>query len=192
MLGHLIAAALVCALALGGGAAAAAELGEDGLHKEPWFSYTFKDLNEDLETARAEGKRLALMIEQRGCIYCAKMHEEVYSVPELAKFISDNFMVVQINLYGDEEVVDFDGVALPEKEMARRWRMIFTPTVLFLPETAPEGMTAAEAAVATMPGAFGLGTTTDMYAWVLAKGYEGDEPFQRYHARMIEARKRSD
>ncbi|MGA9434870.1 MAG: thioredoxin, partial [Roseobacter sp.] len=52
----------------------AAELGDDGLHKTAWMRDTFKDLREDLEEANAEGKRMLLMVEQRGCSYCAKMH----------------------------------------------------------------------------------------------------------------------
>lgn len=170
----------------------AVEKGDDGLHKQPWFSYTFKDLAEDVEAAKEAGKRLAVFVEQRGCIYCTKMHEEVYSDPEISKFIADNFMVVQINMFGDEEVTDFDGESLPEKEMVRRWNVLFTPTVLFMPETPPEDGTAAAAAVATMPGAFGKSTALDMYTWVLEKGYEGDEPFQKYHARMIEERQASN
>jgi len=56
----------------------AAELGDDGLHKTDWMRDTFKDLREDLADANAEGKRLVVMIEQRGCIYCTKMHKEVF------------------------------------------------------------------------------------------------------------------
>ena len=66
-------------------AAVAAELGDDGLHKAPWMRDTFKDLREDLDEANAEGKRLMILVEQRGCIYCKKMHEEVFSVPEVAQ-----------------------------------------------------------------------------------------------------------
>ncbi len=168
--------------------AEAVEMGDDGLHKQPWFSYTFKDLSEDVATAHEAGKRLAIFIEQRGCSYCRKMHEEVYSDPEMAKLISENFMVIQLNMFGDEEVTDFDGEAMAEKDMVKRWGVLFTPTVLFMPETAPEAGTAASAAVAIMPGAFSKGTAGDMYTWVLEKGYETDEPFQKYHARMIERR----
>ena len=39
--------------------AAAATLGDDGLHKETWMRDTFKDLREDLAEATAEGKRFA-------------------------------------------------------------------------------------------------------------------------------------
>lgn len=173
------AAALLLALPLH-----AAELGEDGLHKQPWLKVTFKDMAEDLETASAEGKRFAVIFEQRGCIYCTKMHEEVLVDPEIAAFIEEHFYVVQMNLFGDEEVTDFDGEALPEKQMARRWGVVFTPTIMFLPESLPaEGVTAAEAAVAVMPGAFGRSTVLDMFRWIEMKGYEGDEHFQKFHAR---------
>lgn len=182
--GKLLIAALAILPLVFAAPASAAEVGEDGLHKEPWLSITFKDMEEDLAAANDAGKRLVIMFEQRGCIYCKKMHEEVFSDPEIAKFISDNFMVVQMNLFGDEEVTDFDGESLPEKEMAKRWGVVFTPTILFMPEAAPEGA-AGPAAVAVMPGAFGKGTTRNMFAWVLEKGYEGEEHFQKYHARKL-------
>ncbi|WP_264210041.1 thioredoxin family protein [Leisingera thetidis] len=169
---------------------AAAELGDDGLHKTPWMRDTFKDLREDLEEASAEGKRLALIFEQRGCIYCTKMHEEVFPRPDISQYIEDNFFVVQLNLHGDIEVTDFDGETLPEKEMARKWGMLFTPTILFLPEEVSTTATAPGAAVAVMPGAFGAGTTLDMFTWVNEKRYaaENDEDFQRYHERRIRER----
>jgi thioredoxin-related protein len=169
------------------GPATAAEIGEDGLHKQPWMPVTFKDMAEDLETAADEGKRLAIIFEQRGCIYCKKMHEEVFTDPEVADFIKANFMVVQMNLFGDEEVTDFDGEALPEKEMAKRWGVLYTPTILFMPEDAPEDGTAAAAAVSTIPGAFGKYTTLHMFQWVHEKGYASGEHFQKYHARKLEA-----
>lgn len=164
-----------------------AELGEDGLHKEPWFAVTFKDMKEDLETAHKQGKRLVIFIEQRGCIYCAKMHKEVLSDPKIANYIREHFVAVQMNMFGDVEVTDFDGKVLPEKEMVRRWNALYTPTLLFMPETAPASGTAAQAAVSTMPGAFGKSTTLHMFQWVFEKGYEGEEHFQKYHARKLNA-----
>ena len=161
------------------------EIGEDGLHKEEWFSLTFRDVAEDIEAARDEGKRLVMIFEQRGCIYCAQMHEKLLSDPEVADFIKANFKVVQYNMFGDEEVTDLDGEVLTEKTAARKWGYVFTPTLMFLPEEAPEGMSAAEAAVATMPGAFGKWTFLNMFKWVSEKGYEGEEHFQKYHARII-------
>ena len=80
-----------------------------GLLTEDWFAVTFKDMREDLETANESGKRLALIVEQYGCIYCRKLHEEVLSDPEVADFLKANYVIVQLNMFGDEDVTDFDG-----------------------------------------------------------------------------------
>jgi thioredoxin-related protein len=187
MMKHFLAGALALMMALPVGAA---ELGDDGLHKQPWMLDTFKDLREDLAEANAEGKRLVLFFEQRGCIYCTKMHEDVYSDPSISDYIGENFFAVQLNLHGDIEVTDFDGEVLSEKEMAQKWRVLFTPNIVFLPEEVPEDQNALEASVAVMPGAFGKGTTIDMFTWVNEKRYllDDGEDFQRYHARRIQER----
>ena len=178
-------AAAATAMALAIMPVAAAELGDDGLHKAAWMRDTFKDLREDLAEANAEGKRLAIIFEQRGCIYCKQMHEEVFPDSEVDSFIRENYFVIQMNMFGDVEVTDFDGEALPEKEMARKWGLMFTPTLMFFPEEVSEGVAAPQAAVAVMPGAFKKGTTLAMLRWVVEKGYETDEPFQKYLARQL-------
>ena len=166
-------------------------IGDDGLHKQSWMRDTFKDLQEDLAEANAEGKRLVLFFEQRGCIYCAKMHKEVFSRENVSNYIEDNYFVVQLNLHGNVDVTDFDGETLEERDIARKWGILFTPTIMFLPEEVEEGLTAQTASVAVMPGAFGAGTTLDMFTWVNEKRYllDNDEDFQRYHARKIEERR---
>ena len=176
----LIAAAVLMSATMG-----LAEMGDDGLHKAPWMRDTFKDLSEDLADANAEGKRLMVIIEQRGCIYCKKMHEDVFPVAKIADYIEANFFVVQINMFGDVEVTDFDGTILPEKEMARRWGALFTPSIMFFPEEVLEDVSANQAAVATMPGAFGKYTTFNMLNWIIEYGYARDESFQKYHARKF-------
>jgi thioredoxin-related protein len=165
---------------------AVAQDANGGLLTEDWFAVTFKDMREDLETASQSGKRLALIIEQYGCIYCRKLHEEVLSDPEVADFIKANYVVVQLNMFGDEEVADFDGEVMSERDAIRRWGIIFTPTVIFLPVEVPEDSTAGQAAVQMMPGAFGKWTTLNMFRWIREKGYESDEHFQKYHARIIQ------
>ena len=183
---------LIAVLALVATPGLGAELGDDGLHKADWMRDTFKDLSEDFEEAQAEGKRLAIIFEQRGCIYCTKMHKEVFSRDEIADYIRDNYFVVQMNLHGDIDVTDLDGDTRSEKAMARKWGVLFTPSIFFIDDAIEEGMTAPQAAVAVMPGAFGPGTTIDMFTWVAEKRYEIEdetgEDFQRYHARRIQER----
>ena len=169
----------------------ALEVGDDGLHKTPWMQDTFKDLREDLEEANAEGKRLVLFFEQIGCIYCTKMHKEVFSKEKVSNYINDNFFVVQLNLHGDIEVTDFDGDVLPEKDIAQKWGILFTPSILFLPPEVDSSSSAQQAAVAMMPGAFSAGTTLDLFTWVREERYllDNGEDFQRYHARMVNERR---
>jgi thioredoxin-related protein len=166
------------------------ELGDDGLHKTPWMRDTFKDLGEDLAEANVEGKRLMLIFEQRGCIYCTEMHEKVFPDPEITSYIEDNYFVVQLNLHGDIEITDLDGEVLTEKQAARKWGIMFTPSMVFLPEEVSGDDPATREAVAVMPGAFGKGTTIDLLTWINEKRYEdqSEEDFQRYHARRIQER----
>ncbi|MDC1494606.1 thioredoxin, partial [Planktomarina temperata] len=48
-----------------------------------------------------------------------------------------------------------------------------------------DDVTASQAAVANMPGAFGKHTTFNMLNWVVEHGYDGEESFQKYHARKF-------
>ncbi len=168
----------------------AVELGDDGLHKPDWLRDTFKDLSEDLSEANSEGKRLMILIEQRGCSYCAQMHREVFPQPVIDSYIRENFFVVQMDLYGAAEMTDFDGEVMAERDAVRKWGMMFTPSILFMPEEVEEGQNAGTAAVAVMPGAFAAGTTLDLLTWVKEKRYalDSEEDFQRYHGRMSRER----
>lgn len=167
----------------------AAELGDDGLYKTPWMRDTFKDLGEDLAEANAEGKRLMVLMEQRGCIYCKKMHEEVFSREDVTAYIEENYFVVQMDLRGSVEMTDFDGEALPERAMARKWGLLFTPTMMFFPPEV-DGIPASQAAVAQIPGAIDAGTMMDLLTWVVEERYltEEEEDFQSYRARRDKER----
>ncbi len=39
----------------------AVEIGDDGLRKQDWFAITFRDIVEDVDTAREEGRRFAMI-----------------------------------------------------------------------------------------------------------------------------------
>lgn len=160
-------------------------LGEDGLHKPDWLHETFRDMHDDLAEASAQGKRMLVLVEQRGCIYCTRMHETVYTDERIATMLREDFFVVQMNLFGNVPVTDFDGEEMDERDMMRRWGVVFTPTMIFLPESAPESGTVAQAASMVMPGAFERGTTRLMLQFVLERGYDGDEHFQHYVARNL-------
>ena len=175
-------------------AAGAVEMGDDGLHKTDWMRTTFKDLREDFAEAEAEGKRMLLLVEQRGCLYCKDMHEKTFTDPRVEQYIRDNYFVVQLNLHGATEMTDTDGETLAERDATRKWGLMFTPTMMFLPTELDETKSAAEQAVATMPGYFSAGTTLDLMTWVNEERYldQSEEDFQRYHARMVRERDDGD
>ena len=181
-------------LALGLSPLQAAEIGDDGLHKADWLRDTFKDLGEDAAEAAIEGKRIILLVEQRGCLYCRDMHENTFPDPRITAMLEDDFYPIQINLHGDIEVIDTDGEELSEKDATRKWGVLFTPTLIFLPPDVDLSISAMQQAVAIMPGAFSAGTTLDLLTWVREDRYldQSEEDFQRYHARRIRERDDGD
>ena len=164
-------------------------MGEDGIYHYDWYHQSFLELADDLEEALDDDKILMIKFDQKGCIYCEKVALEILSEPAINAYIREHFVVVQLDIYGGREVTDLDGDTRAENEMSRKWGVIFTPTIYFL--GAPvEGGTIPEQASAVMPGAFGKLTFLGFLEWIVAKGYEGDEPFQKYFGRrMPEIRK---
>lgn len=158
------------------------ETGDDGLHKQPWFQETFLDLKEDLTEANSLGKRLVIVWEQRGCPYCKKTHELNFRIPRVANFVKDNFFVLQLNLWGDREVTDFDGEVLSEKKLARKYKVLFTPTFQFFPETPAEaaGKPGDDVEIHRMPGYFWPFHFYFQFKYVKDKGYIEQPSFQRW------------
>ena len=168
-----------------------------GLHTKDWFVNTFRDIEEDIVEADAEGKRLVLLFEQFGCSYCTELHATHLENKYVTDFLKDKYMVVQYNLFGAEEVTDLDGEVLTEKTAAEKWGILYTPTFVFLPDAAElaqlredaAGNTdvgVRQAAIGTLPGLPGKRTFKHMFMWVDGKGYTQDEHFQKFHARMLE------
>jgi thioredoxin-related protein len=158
-------------------------LAEDGLYQQSWFAQSFLYLEEDYVEAEKSGKRFAVIFEQRGCIYCTRMHKEVLAQRFVNDYVRENFHIVQLNLWGSREVVDFDGTRLPEKKLAERWGVLYTPTIVFYKDglSAFAGKWGSPLEVARLPLGFEAETFYDIFTWVRAKVYEQDRSFQRFH-----------
>ncbi|MEQ8505858.1 MAG: thioredoxin family protein [Rhodospirillales bacterium] len=176
----LTAALVLCALAFSAIQARAATVGDNGLHTQPWFAETFLILAEDAAEAAADGKRVAIIFEQKGCPYCREMHDVNFGQEELTAFVKKNFMVIQLDMWGSREVTDLDGKAMEERELARRWRVNFTPTIVFLPT--PKEIKAGATEVARMPGYFKPFHFLSMFEYVQSGAYAKEEfqNFQRF------------
>ena len=168
----------------------AAQKGDDGIWHQSWFVQSFLDLKEDFAEARAKGRRFAVIFEQRGCIYCTKMHTEVLAQRYINDYVRLNFHIVQLDLWGSRETTDFDGKKFPEKKLAERWGVLFTPTIVFFKEDLAglDGQWGQPLEVARMQLGIGAGTFYDMFVWVRARIYEMDRNFQRFHIERTGAR----
>lgn len=176
--------------ATGGGGALAGEhkllpmpeTGEDGLHIQDWLHDSFLDLSDDLTEAAAQGKRLAIIWEQRGCPYCKRMNEVNLRIPRVVNYIKRNFVVHRFNLWGDRKVTDFDGQVLSEKELANKYGILYTPTLQFFPESLEKvaGRSGKDSEVVRIPGYFKPFHFFFLFHYALEKGYEKEPNFQRW------------
>lgn len=159
-----------------GSAAIAGEAveGPNGLYFQDWFHQSFLDMPEDLAEAAKQGKRLAILWEQRGCPYCREMHAVNFADEEIRRYIQENFLVVQLDLWGSRQVTDTDGEALEERAMARKWGVNFTPTIMFFSDdpASVAGKSAREGEVMRMPGYFKPYHFISMFEYVRGGHYE--------------------
>jgi len=95
-----------------------------------WFKTSFMELEEDILEAQEVGKRLMLVFHQPGCPYCNALVEQNLSQKDIEETVKSNFDVIEINMWGDLEVVNVDGVEFTEKTFAEYLKVQFTPTVL--------------------------------------------------------------
>ncbi|MEW8001401.1 MAG: thioredoxin family protein [Candidatus Thiodiazotropha sp.] len=106
-----------------------------GFHEKPaWFKNSFLDLQEDLQEAADEGKRLVLYFHQDGCPYCAKLLNENFSIKAIVDRTKQAFQLIAINIWGDREVTGLRGESTTEKAFAASMKVMYTPTLLFLNE----------------------------------------------------------
>jgi thioredoxin-related protein len=155
-------------------AQAKAILTDDGLYSEPWFTESFLEYADDLQAATAEGKRLALMWELKGCPYCRETHLVNFARPDIEAYVKQHFDIVQLNIIGDREVTDFDGEKLPEKKMARKYLLRGTPSFQFFPEQAAGLGTKPprQREVLRMQGYLEPDTFKRMFMFVAERAYE--------------------
>ena len=154
---------------------------DDGLHSQSWFLASFLDLAEDLEEAAGNGKRFAVMWEQRGCPYCRETHLVNFAEPEIQGFVREHFEILQLNMFGSRRVTDFDGEELEERDLARKNGVAFSPTIQFFPAELSEaaGKTGKEAEVARMPGYLLPPHFLAMFRFVQAEAYR-QTTFRQY------------
>ena len=106
----------------------------EGIHNQDWFQQTTYDLRKDLANAEKNKKKLVLLWEQIGCVYCAKMHATVFTKPDIVELINNDFEVVQMDMRGSRKFIGLDGIEATEAEIARNYLVNATPTTMFFDE----------------------------------------------------------
>ncbi|MGV6813185.1 MAG: thioredoxin family protein [Brevirhabdus sp.] len=157
----------------------------DGLHEQPWFHTSFMDMAEDHADAAADGKNLMILVEQYGCPYCRELHRVNFARSEITDFIQENYLVVQLNMWGDREVTDFDGEVMTEKNLCRKWFVSFTPTTIMFNQRDVGATDIRGAEAFRLPGYF------KPFHYITALEYGAsdqyrDLPFQRFLQARLE------
>ena len=148
-------------------------MAEDGFYHPDWFLIGFMDLKEDAEEARKAGKRLVMVVEQRGCGACKRVHEVNLRIPAVVDYLKAHYALIQVDLYGSREITDFDGQVLSEKDYAKKMGVRATPTILFYDETPKAGGNAALAWKSV--GYLDPEPFVNAFAFVKDKGYAGQK-----------------
>ena len=97
-----------------------------------WFQDSFLNLQDELEEARSNHKGLLLYFYQQGCPYCERLIGVNFSQRTIVDKTRARYQVVAIDLWGDNELTDLNGVLTTEKAFAASIKVQFTPTLLFL------------------------------------------------------------
>jgi thioredoxin-related protein len=109
---------------------------EDSETRDPrefFFTQSFGNFPEELAEAKNAGKiGLMLFFEQDGCAYCRAMLNKVLNQRQVQNWYRERFVAIAIDVRGDVELTDFDGVTLPSKAFALQRRAVMTPVITFI------------------------------------------------------------
>lgn len=104
-----------------------------GFYEKPdWFKQSFLDLQEDLDDAKANNKRIILYFHQDGCPYCKKLLEVNFSRKDIVNKMKQHYELLAINMWGDKPVTLLSGEEITEKAFAKKMNVMFTPTLVAL------------------------------------------------------------
>jgi thioredoxin-related protein len=126
----VVIALLAVLLIMGAALADEPELRDPYQH---FFTTTFGDLPEEIALARQEGKLgMFLFFEADACPYCEHMRRKVLSRPDVQDWYRERFVNIAVDIHGDVELTDFDGITLPSKVFTEHRKVYVTPVMMFI------------------------------------------------------------
>jgi len=101
--------------------------------REFFFEQTFGDLPEEMQAAREQGKiGMLLFFEAESCPYCQYMLRKIFNQKRVQDWYHERFVNIAVDIHGDVELKDFDGITLPSKVFSDHRRIFLTPAMSFL------------------------------------------------------------
>ena len=106
---------------------------DTGIPKEHFFTHSFGDLPEEMQSARDEEKiGMLLFFESEACPYCEHMRRKVFNQQSVQDWYGSRFVSIAVDIHGDVELKDFDGITLPSKIFSDQRRIFLTPVLSFI------------------------------------------------------------
>jgi thioredoxin-related protein len=138
-----------------------------------WFTQSFLDLDEDLASAVAAGKKgLMVYFGQRRCAYCHKLMKVNFGMPDIVEYTKRHFEVVPIDIWGVAEVTDVDGATLTERDIALKHKTNFTPSIVFFGEKGKE--------ILRVDSVVGFYRLRNVLNYISSKAYLAEPDYQRW------------
>jgi thioredoxin-related protein len=101
--------------------------------REYFFAQTFGDLREEMRIARDASKLgMLLFFEADACPYCQRMLNTIFNQTHVQDWYQERFVSIAVDIHGDVELTDFDGITLPSKIFSDHRKVFLTPVVSFL------------------------------------------------------------
>ena len=99
-----------------------------------FFDETFGDLQEELATAKEQGKKAILItFEMEECPFCRRMKAKVLNRDDVQEYFREHFLILSMDVEGDLEIRDFQGNTNTQKEFSlKQFRVRATPVFQFV------------------------------------------------------------
>ena len=98
--------------------------------------YPFQSFDKAMQQALAETKILFVYFGRYGCGYCEKTNKEAFSVPEVKKRYTDNYILAYVDSESGKRMRLPSGERITERELGTRYNAFVTPVFSFM---APDG-----------------------------------------------------
>ena len=100
--------------------------------REFFFTQSFGDLPEELQTARKQGKLgLFLFFEAEDCVYCQAMLRRVFSQKKVQDWYQERFLSIAVDIRGDVEIKDFKRRNPAFKSICQTTHDFHDPDIIF-------------------------------------------------------------